>query len=145
MTAPMLPVGQKMRRAADGHETEVLASGEDWAIVRHKTSGPCLLHANERGHVFDGKGLRWVPVVEPATWDVRHLAQDTFTVIATQKRDPDAWAVQIDSDYLPGNVDGDDLAHHIAAVLEQWDEFHLFHLLFAAEHREAQTAREATS
>lgn len=140
MTAePMLPVGQKMRRISDGQVAEVLASGEDWAIIR-PGRWPKALRPGVDQFVVEmaSPERRWLPVVGPATWDVWRDGHGIYIVPESQG----PWAVQIDSDYLPDHIDADDLAHRIADILEMWDEDHV---LFAAEHREAQTAREATS
>ena len=143
MTDPMLPVGQKMRRTSDGYETAVEASGEDWAIVRSRKG--IAIHIWEAGARYaGGRNDLWVPVGEPATWDVRgpHGAETVIKVVPTGAPDRD-YALNVYPEYLPDPSIADDLAHYIADTIQEWDFDHSYRHA-AADHRAAQTEREVS-
>ena len=154
MTDPMLPVGQKMRRtSADGYEAEaeVEASGPDWAIIRtvaavQANTATLRLRppATDSGAIRDENGYHWVPVTEPATWDVTRRPASSGEVCLTPTGHPHRWpAVLISADDLPDHIDADDLAHIIGYVLENWMP-DVGGSPLAAVHRAAQTERETT-
>ena len=155
MTEPMLPKGQKMRRtAADGYEVDakVEASSTDWAIIRTVAA----VQANtvtlrlrppdpDSGAIRDENGHHWVPVVEPATWDVVGDVDEDWTLdIAPTDRPLDGAAIQIDLARLPDLSIADDLAHFICELMENWSEWGVLDF-WVGRHRAAQTEREAQS
>ena len=152
---PMLPVGQQMRRtSADGYEAEaeVEASGPDWAIIRtvaavQANTATLRLRppATDSGAIRDENGYHWVPVTEPATWDVTRRPASSGEVCLTPTGHPHRWpAVLISADDLPDPSVVDDLAHCICRVIEMW-ETEPFLRALADTHRVAQTEREAQS